>query len=110
MTVKFDFARLDQPFEADWPVLVQVPQDGGTVAEEQFMARLRMLSADELKSADKTDDPGRAVPRMAMIGFGKGEEQTFSPELLEKMMDVGYVRIALNRAYGQFSVGVAAKN
>ena len=34
MSLKFDFKTLEQPFEADWPVLVPVPQDGGGVQEQ----------------------------------------------------------------------------
>ena len=43
MSVKFDFKTLKTGFEADWPVTVNVPQDGGTV-EKQESSSHRPLS------------------------------------------------------------------
>jgi hypothetical protein len=108
---KFSFASLDgAKFEADWPVLVNVPQDGGGVDEQEFMARFRLLSEDETKAIDSEKEPQKALLRAAVVGFGRGEEQAFSPELLEKMMGRPYVRAALAKAYVQFSLGVSPKN
>ena len=44
MTVKFAFVpnRI-----VTWPVIVRQPQDGGTIVEASFSARLRMIDADE---------------------------------------------------------------
>ncbi|MFN3582617.1 hypothetical protein [Phenylobacterium sp.] len=43
MAQKFNFKRLEEPFEADWPVKVNVPEDGGKTTVEEFMARFRIV-------------------------------------------------------------------
>lgn len=107
---KFDFGSLDRPFEADWPVKVNVPQDGGTVAEETFTVRFRVLTDDEMTAVEKHKEPSKELIRQAAIGFAQDAGAEFSPALLEQMLSRGFVRLALNRAYGEFAMGSAAKN
>lgn len=110
MAVKFDFGRLDQPFEADWPVTVSVPQDGGLVAEETFIARFRLFRSGAATDIVQTDPDGRELWRRFWVGFGAGEETEFTPELFAAMVDTPYVRSALLKAYQGFANGIAAKN
>lgn len=107
---KFDFGSVGRPFEADWPVKVSVPQDGGGVSEETFTARFRLLDDAEMATVEAHKEPAKELIRKALVGFGKDAGAEFSPELLEQMLARGFVRIAFNRAYGEFSMGVAAKN
>lgn len=110
MAAKFDFRSLERPFEADWPVTVSEPDDGGVVKESTFMARLRLLTDDQVKEIVKDDPDGRALYRAYFIGFGRSESETFSPELLETMLGHVFMRVAINAAYQSFCTGVAAKN
>lgn len=107
MTLKFDFKSLGQPFEADWPVTVQVPQDGGTVQEQTFDVRFRTLTKAELAQVETAEDSPTEKLRLALVDV-KGE--TFSPELREDMLGTPYVFLGLLRAYTTFLLGQPAKN
>ena len=109
MKAKFDFASLDQPFEADWPVTVNVPQDGGTVIEQTFMARFRLLDQKAL-DAITADADKDAFLAAFWIGFGPGEDTAFTPEIFSGCMQRQYVRAALVNAYYGFAAGAPAKN
>lgn len=109
--MKFDFAALDSAIEADWPVTVPVPQDGGTVINQTLTVRFKMVSETDLAAMGDGIEGSKASLRAVIIGFGKGEDTPFSPELLDKMLAQPYVRLALNNAYRDFALGqVAAKN
>ena len=106
--MKFDFGSLERPFEAVWPVTVDVPVDGGKVEKQEFSVKFRMLTDDEVKVTDEQPVPGKALLRIAVVGLD-GEVE-FTPELLEKLISWPYVRLAMQNAYRQFAVGIAAKN
>lgn len=107
--MKFDFGSLGQPFEADWPVFIPVPQSGGGIDRQKLVVRFRMAD-DEILVAMGTGIPAaKEGLRTVVVGFGKGESETFSPELLELMLDRAYVRTTLIQAYGQFALGQAAE-
>jgi len=110
MADKFNFGRLDQTFEADWPVAVPVPQDGGTIKTEEFMARFRLLAERDLPSVIKSDTDGREVFRRFFVGFGKDTDRELTEELFNQLVDTTYVRDAISRAYRNFAQGIAAKN
>lgn len=117
MAVKFDFKRLGQRFEADWPVSVNVPQDGGETEAQEFTARFALLTKEDFelipnKDGDvsgllKGDPDGHNTWRRCLVGV-KGEELT--PELVEGLLAAPYVRSAIVTAYQQFSQGIAVKN
>lgn len=110
MTVKFKFASLDEPFEAEWPVVVDVPQDGGTTAPQEFMARFRLLEGEAWKALEDSTDP-EALFKTFFIGLGaaEGPVEDF-PALRDKMLGRAYVLKALRQAYFGFAAGVAVKN
>ncbi|WP_333896283.1 hypothetical protein [Brevundimonas aurantiaca] len=108
MSLKFDFKTLEQPFEADWPVIVPVPQDGGGVQDQEMTVRFRTLTPEEIETVDKDKiDPGAAKLRLAIVDV-RGE--TFSAELVEKLLARGYVYMALLKAHAKFVLGQPAKN
>ena len=107
MSVKFNFKTLEQSFEADWPVTVQVPQDGGTVQAQTFDVRFRLLTKAEEETADKAKEPLEARLRLALVDV-KGE--TFSDALVDALLSKAYIAVGLIRAYGLFATGTPAKN
>jgi hypothetical protein len=109
MASKFDFKGLDQPFEADWPVTVQVPQDGGTVEPQTFMARFRMIPPETVQELIKSDDQDLYVKTL-FVGLGAGEEADDFEALRAKMLSRPYVRLAIQRSFSEFQAGVPAKN
>lgn len=110
MAVKFDFASLDNPFEADWPVRVPVPMDDGKVEEQVFSARFRLLRGPEQEAAVKEDKDGNELLRRFFVGFGKTEARQLTPELFLQMVTTPYVRNALLGAWTKFCAGIPEKN
>ena len=108
--MKFNFSTVGQPFEADWPIKVQVPQDGGKVQEQTFHARFRMGSDEQLLKLGATIQDTKDVLREVFVGFGAGTEETFTTELREQLLATYWTRVALNNAYLRFAQGVAEKN
>lgn len=109
MSRKFNYKRLGEAFEADWPVEVSVPQDGGKASVETFMARFRMINQERMKEIVEDPDPN-AMLRAAFVGFGKGEEEDFSEEIFAAMVGDPPTRAGLLSAYTKFSQGIAVKN
>lgn len=109
MTAKFDFGSLEQPFEANWPVRVPVPQDGGTVEAQEFIARFRLLTADEEEAAKQSEDPD-AFHKAFWVGLGGEDKDEFTPELVARMLARPYIRRALMTAYFECVSGSPAKN
>lgn len=110
MGEKFNFKRLGEPFEADWPVVVSVPQDGGTTINEEFTARFRLIPDTEMPAIIAADKDGKEVYRRCWVGFGKETNQEFTPEIFDQVLSVAYTRDALMAAYRKFAGGIAVKN
>lgn len=108
--MKFDFEALDRQIEHDWPVRVSVPLNGGKVEVQEFSIRFRLVSDEELEALGQGVEGAKASLRAVIVGFGKDETADLTEALLEKMLDRAYVRSALNTAYGEFALGIAAKN
>ncbi len=137
MAQQFNFKRLEEPFEADWPVTVNVPEDGGKTATEEFMARFRIVrefgpTATSTPSADAEDvataeaapeDPlekaRQALKESALkewrrwfVGFGKptSDQNELTDEVLWNIITTPYARVAVQAAYQNFCSGIAVKN
>jgi hypothetical protein len=108
--MKFDFATLATGIERDWPVLVDVPQDGGGTMEQEFSVRFRLVDQEELEAQGPGVKGQKAALRLVIAGLGADEEQAFTPAFLEQLLAPPYMRNALNLAYTKFAHGVAAKN
>jgi hypothetical protein len=111
MAAKFDFGSLDQPFEADWPVTVSEPRDGGKFVESMFTARLRQIPHDEAMAAINAEGfDALTLPRLYFVGLAPSEGFQLTDDQKEQMLGRAHVRNALDKAYQSFNTGVAAKN
>ncbi len=108
--MKFDFGSLEREFEAEWPVRVAVSQDGGKVQHHELTVRFRLVSEQELLDFGEGLQETRAALERVIVGLGKRETETWSPELLDQMVARTAVRVALIKAYGEFVLGAPAKN
>jgi hypothetical protein len=108
--MKFDFGSLDRDIEADWPVRVSVPQDGGKAQEEVFLVRFRVTSDADLISLGMGVEAAKKSLRKCIVGLAQSEGRELTDELLTKMLDRAYIRTALVTAYSEFSLGIEAKN
>jgi len=103
----------------EWPVKVSVPQDGGKVrtmdARVEF-EHLPQAEFDEIYAGGGNDAElmQRVVKGWPAGQFldEKGEEIAFSPETLDRLMQISYVRVAFVSAYLQIIQGreAARKN
>lgn len=112
MSVKFDFTGLDQPFAADWPVKVNVPQDGGKTVEQEFTARFLLLDKakiDELTADATNPDAYLHAFFVGLPGDQVPEGKTFE-EMRALMLARPNVRMALIKAFSGFQAGIAVKN
>ncbi len=113
MGPQFNFKSLGEPFEADWPVAVSVPQDGGTAEKQEFTARFRLVRQEELTEIlaeagkDELD-----VYRKFFVGFGKptSEAEELTDEVFNQLVTTPFTREALLAAYRKFAQGIAVKN
>lgn len=113
MTIKFDFKTLETGFEADWPVQVGVPVDGGKIETREFMARFRTPKKAETEAAEKIEDQAeklKFIVKTGFIGLGAGETDTLTPDMFEQMWASSNVQVALIRAFGTFRTASPAKN
>lgn len=121
MAVEFDFKGLEGAFEADWPVAVDVPQNGGTIEQQTFMARFRLVPEDELealKTKEREDLGGdrkqaeHLYIRAFFVGFAAEQDlgDRSGDELMELLLGRRWVRLGLLRAYNAFQAGIAVKN
>ncbi len=108
--MKFDFQTADRLVEADWPVVINVPLDGGKVERRTFTARFRLLRPDDLDAVMADNKDGRGLERMYWIGFGKDEDMQLTPEVFKISLDLPYFRNGLQAAYQAFSGGIEVKN
>lgn len=106
----FDFGSMDQPFEADWPVDVSVPVEGGRVSKQRLTVRYRLIPDAELAELGDGLDGQKTALRRVVVGFSGRDAPAFSEQLLEAMLDRAYVRNALTLGYAQFATGSPAKN
>lgn len=101
----------------NWPVVVNIPLDGGKTRPERFAAQYTLLSQDEqaevLEQLSKDDAPDDLLERV-LCGWDEsvkdesGAPLPFTAQNKAAMLAIPYVRVALLRAYVQASTGNAA--
>ncbi len=116
--------KLVENYEYEWPVIVQVPVDGGKHEALEFTARFLAIESDRaeelLKSPTLLAGPSagqiKEFLREAIVGWGEdvadkdGASINFSDKAREKLIQIPYVRNALFEAYGESVRGRSEKN
>lgn len=101
--------------KVEWPVTVNIPQDGGKTTKATFTATFEVLEQQQIddivmgRGADQTD-----LLEAALVGWGgvadeSGNEIAFSPEAKKALLEITYVRAALFAAHAQLHRGEAAR-
>lgn len=102
----------------NWPVIISVPQDGGTVQQHQITADFLLLphtELDEMAAALEGDGRldvemlRRVVKRVGNVSDANGAVLDSSPELIERLLKKAYVRAALIKTYHEAASGQKAK-
>ena len=103
----------------DWPVIINVPQDGGVVAKHEIRADFALLPQDKI---DEQIEASRESNGNADIGIleqvlrklggfqdKSGNKLEYSVELQTRVIKIPYVRSALVNAYFEAAGGKKAK-
>lgn len=101
----------------DWPVLIAVPQTGGTVQKHKITVMFVILAQsrlDEIVQEAGGGDQDKAVLGAVIAGWDgvagdDGQPVDFSAEALAALLDIPYARTALLRAYFEAASGAAAR-
>lgn len=101
--------------EFDWPVNVRVPVDGGKYASSTFTVRYRLPSRDEMKDlavyvADESAQTRKVVVGWSDIKDESGAVVAFSPEALDTLIAVPWVRVAIWQGFIDAAFGIKRKN
>lgn len=101
----------------EWPVVVAVPQSGGTVQKQKMTVDFEILpqsEIDALMQESRTADQDAALLMRVVKGWGQtkdedtGEALEYNAETCANLVDISYVRAALIRAYFEAASGNAA--
>ncbi len=97
-----------------WPVRVRFPTDDGHKTGE-FRARFRLLDDAELESAKTAADPmrfmmGCAVQELLDIQGEDKQPIRHSPELLQQLLAIPYVKLGIGAAYVESVTAAPEKN
>lgn len=103
----------------NWPVIINIPQDGGTTRAHQINADFLLLPQDkynEQLEISRDSDSGadtemlrRVVKRLDGVADADGKPLDYTPDLLDKMLKKAFVRSALFDAYNEANSGKKAK-
>lgn len=93
----------------DWPVEIYKPLDGGKTQRHTFRADFLVLPLDELSQVED-DDLSRVIVGWSGVADHEGTEIPYSPEALQKLLRISYVRVGLLAAYRNCLAGYRVKN
>lgn len=107
--------KIEDQETIEWPVVVNVPQNGGTFKKERFTVEFMMISDSEILSIHEGGGRDPEVLRKVVVGWGDdvfdrdGKPLPFTRESLELLINIRRNRDALISAYGEISKGEAAR-
>ena len=100
-----------------WPIVVQVPIDGGGVEEQVFGGHLKIIDQDEITRLVTTSQKGdQALAEAVLDGWdddlmdANGDPLEFSEENRATLVRIPYVRVAICKAFFEAAAGIASKN
>ena len=109
----------DETIIRNWPVIINVPQDGGTIAKHEITVDFMLLSQDRYSELLKDFEESGTEPNVEMlkrlvrgikgVADESGNPLEFSEELLARLTKKAYVRVALFNAYTDANTGNKAK-
>ena len=102
--------KLAQKKEVTYPVMVSVPQDGGSVAKHSFEATFEVLPQSELdRMVGNEDVLVRVLKGFRNVRDENGQEVPFTEETKAQLLEITYVRVALQEAYFALQRGQGAR-
>lgn len=115
----FKFDSNAETLIRNWPVVISVPQDGGSVQQQEVTADFLMLPQSDLDeqleaSRDSNGNADADILRRVVKGLkgvadNNGATLDFSANLLDSLINVPYVRSALIGTYFEATSGKKAR-
>ncbi len=102
-----------------WPVVLQVPTDGGKYEKFTFDAQFKRVSAQRMREIGEAIQKGEttdvAICREVLVGWkgivdAERQEIPFSEEALEKLLSVGNAAAAIVLTFLESYSGAKLKN
>lgn len=107
--------KVSQKRTINWPALISVPVEGGTVRTHEVNVEFEDLPQSEQDDVYKGGGNDTDLMKRVIKGWKPGQftderdaDIEFSPESLVKLLDIAYVQAALVRAYIELHSGRAA--
>jgi hypothetical protein len=103
----------------EWPVTIQVPQDGGRVKKVTAQVEFEVIGQSEFDAIYQGGGGDAELMQRVVRGWPdgqfadeRGELLPCTPENLARLMEIAYVRLAFATAYLQLAQGreAARKN
>ncbi len=107
--------KLAQVEKVWWPVVIQMPVDGGKTRKHEIQVQFHLQNQDETDQtiAERTGDAEffcGVILDWKQVCDEDGQPIEFSIDACRKLVKIKYVRAALVKAYQEASYGAAAKN
>ncbi|QOJ20358.1 MAG: hypothetical protein HRU77_06405 [Gammaproteobacteria bacterium] len=99
--------KIEKTRKINWPITINVPQDGGETKEQQFTAQFELISQKEYDAfyAEESAEKDIGLARRVLTGWGDdvfdedGNHLEFNDENREKLIAIPYVRNGIVRSY-----------
>jgi len=107
--------KLKTDHSYSWPVVVQIPADGGKFTKATFDATFKVIPQDRIDGILRGGNVDAELLREVTEGWKgiqdeDGNDLPYSEEAREKLLSVPYVRAALVEAYLDSLSGARRKN
>lgn len=101
--------------KVEWPVRIKMPTDGGKTEDHEFTGVFKLLPQTEFDNNAKNNKSDADFISKILIGCkglldDDGEEIEFSQEVVEKLCEYPFTRIAIFKAYNEIVTGAEVKN
>lgn len=103
----------------NWPVVINVPQDGGTTQKQEISADFLLLPQEQIdeqlvlsREGDGNADADilrRVILRVSGVADSDGKAIDYTADLLERLMKKPFIRAALVSTYFEAAAGKKAK-
>lgn len=106
--------KIEPQKTVQWPVTVNIPQDGGRIKKNTFTAEFELLPQNEFNAIYREDGGNdedllrRALVGWVDVGDADGNPIDFNEDARELMIRIPYVRNALVTAYLECTLGKEA--
>lgn len=106
--------KIEKPSKINWPVTVNIPQDGGKTKKQKFVVEFDLIDQSEFDEIYNNGGKDIDLLKRVVVGFdgvadAAGNPVAFGAESLGQLMAIPYVRAGIVQSYIECSHGRAAE-